>query len=84
MGSIKKKKTKYAAVVALGISGAFDKIKWMHIIRNVVKTGAQGCYTRAIRQLVTKRRVQYRFVNGQMGREATMGCPQGGRASPGL
>ena len=84
MKRVKKSKYKYGLLLALDISSAFDRVKWSQIIENVIKSGVEGCYVRAIKQLLYGREVQYLFNNGTFKRYTSMGCPQGGRASPSL
>ena len=80
----KKRKTKFAVLIALDISSAFDKLNWMHVLRNLEKTGIDGCYLEAVRQLLIEREIKYDTGSETLSRMCEVGCPQGGRASPGL
>lgn len=84
MKKIKKDKTKYAIVVALDISSAFDRLNWNHLMKNLERTSMDGCYLEAVRQLLIDREIQYETGAGTLRRKSEIGCPQGGRASPGL
>ena len=80
----KKRKTNFAVLIALDISSAFDKLNWMHVLRNLEKTGIDGCYLEAVRQLLIEREIKYDTGSETLSRMCEVGCPQGGRASPGL
>lgn len=82
--SIKKRKPKYAILLALDISSAFDRINWLHLIRNLEKAGCEGCFIEAVRQLLIDREVLYDDGRRTRVRTSNVGVPQGGRASPGL
>lgn len=84
MKGIKKRKVKYAIILALDISSAFDRINWNHLIRNLQKAGCEGCFAEAARQLLTDREILYDDGKRNRKRTTNIGVPQGGRASPGL
>ena len=78
------RKKNFAVVLALDISSAFDRVGWMHMLKNVEKAGVRRCYLQAIRQLLIRRRVEYDAEDRTFRRESRVGAPQGGRASPSL
>lgn len=73
-----------AIVIAMDISGAFDRIKWSKIIDNLTKSGIEGSYLELTRQLLIDREIEYDGSEVKWKRETKIGCPQGGMASPSL
>ena len=71
-------KFKYAILIALDASAAFDSISWHTIIDNITAAGADGSVVRACESILINRRVQ---LNGRSCQTAR-GTPQGGCASP--
>ena len=77
----KRARDKYAVVVAVDISGAFNAVSGRHILANIEKSGVEGIYVEAARQLQTGRVVEYESLIGLLSRVSKTGCPQGGTAS---
>lgn len=55
----KAKRRRFAIVLALDISSTFERMGWMHVLKNVEKAGARRCYLQTIKQLLIGRRVEY-------------------------
>lgn len=68
----------------LDISGAFDSIKWSHIIKNLKKAQMSSEIIKAAKELLSEREVRYESSIGLLKRTSQIGCPQGGKASPTL
>lgn len=72
------KRFKYAAVICLDASAAFDSINWSIIIDNLAKSGTSSTCIRMCQDLLTGRTVKL----NQKEYETQRGTPQGGCASP--
>ena len=84
MKGVKKRKIKYALLLATDFSSAFDRLDWNFVVKAVEMAGLNGSHVEAVRQLLIDRQVQFDTGDQTLNREPNMGCPQGGRASPGL
>ena len=72
------KKKKFAVLIALDFSGAFDSISWNEIMRNATRANLDNTYLAMLQSLLTSRKIK--IENQTLTSER--GTPQGGRASP--
>lgn len=73
---------RYSLVLAIDISGAFDNLKFDHVIKNLIRSGVDNCYLLAMRQLLNNREIIFESSRESFKRRTKIGCPQGGKASP--
>lgn len=72
------RKKKFAVMIALDFSGAFDSMSWNVIMRNAIRANLDLTYLKMMQSLLCDRKImlENRTMNSQRG------TPQGERASP--
>lgn len=68
--------------VFLDISGAFDNLDWLALIRDMVKLGASDTTRSMIQSYLTDRKAVLTVEKSTSSTELTRGCPQGSQLGP--
>ena len=69
-------------MLALDISGTFDNLNWAHVVKNATKSGINGCFIRALKEILIDRETEFDTSIRAVRRISKIGCPQDGKASP--